>query len=164
MVLRFHQPCSLVSHPIAQLRYQTQIDRFEFEDRTLEIEHVADVEVAIDQVFAWLESQSIANSEIERLAPYFASVWPSALALAQWVAAIGSKGALRGRKVLEVGCGLGLPGILAASYGADVTLSDGHPDVPRFLQRNVELNAPLDILYAPADWTCSVRARVTQSA
>jgi len=56
--------------------------------------------------------------------PYWAELWPSAIALARAVARRG----LSGRRVLELGCGLGLPGLAAAVGGARVTLTDWAPE------------------------------------
>jgi predicted nicotinamide N-methyase len=56
-------------------------------------------------------------------APYWAELWPSARALAEAVAARD----VRGLRVLEVGSGLGLPALVAAAHGADVTASDVDP-------------------------------------
>ena len=50
-------------------------------------------------------------------APYWAELWPSARALADVVAARD----VAGRRVLEVGCGLALPALVAAAGGADAT-------------------------------------------
>ena len=55
----------------------------------------------------------------ERL-PYWANLWPSAIALARRVAALD----LTGKRVMELGCGLGLPSIAALSRGADVLATD----------------------------------------
>lgn len=55
----------------------------------------------------------------ERL-PYWADLWPSGVALA--AAVVGRS--LRGRRVLELGCGLGLASICAAVAGGKVTASD----------------------------------------
>ncbi|MEO8605481.1 MAG: hypothetical protein ABI629_23125, partial [bacterium] len=48
--------------------------------------------------------------------PYWMHLWPGALALARLLATIPDLGA--GRRVLELGCGLGLPAVLAARRGA----------------------------------------------
>jgi len=53
--------------------------------------------------------------------PYWATVWPSALSLAD--AVLAGPG-LAGRRVLDLGCGLGLVGLAALSRGAHVTLLD----------------------------------------
>jgi predicted nicotinamide N-methyase len=56
--------------------------------------------------------------------PYWAVLWPSALALADAVA----KGpSVAGRRVLDLGCGLGLAGLAALHRGANVTFLDWEP-------------------------------------
>ena len=45
-----------------------------------------------------------------------------------------------GTRVLELGCGLGLPSVVAARGGAAVTASDGHTDAVAFAAHNLALN------------------------
>jgi predicted nicotinamide N-methyase len=72
----------------------------------------------------------------EEFLPYWAELWPSGLALARYV----SKLELAGRKVLELGCGLGLPSLAAALRGADVLATDWAEDAIELLRRNAERN------------------------
>src|SRR3954468_9937301 len=58
--------------------------------------------------------------EHEEYLPYWAELWPSALALAR---AIGGR-ALHGARTVELGCGLGLPSIVAALAGGRVLATD----------------------------------------
>src|SRR5438876_2864610 len=60
----------------------------------------------------------------EEFLPYWAEVWSSGLALAGTVATRH----LAGTRVLELGCGLGLPSLAAAFGGADVLATDWSPD------------------------------------
>jgi predicted nicotinamide N-methyase len=79
--------------------------------------------------------------------PYWAELWPSAIALARLVA----RRALEGRRVLELGAGLGLPGLAAALGGARVTLSDWAPEAMVAARDNAARNAvALDALVV--DW------------
>jgi predicted nicotinamide N-methyase len=56
--------------------------------------------------------------------PYWAVLWPSSIALAEAVA----KGpSVAGRRVLDLGCGLGLAGLAALHRGAHVTFLDWEP-------------------------------------
>ncbi|KAM8992009.1 histone-arginine methyltransferase METTL23 [Ara ararauna] len=62
---------------------------------------------------------------------YGTYVWPCAVVLAQYLWA--RRESLPGKRVLEVGAGVSLPGVLAAKCGAEVTLSDSE-ELPRCLQ------------------------------
>ena len=68
--------------------------------------------------------------------PYWAELWPSAHALTELLA----ERDLRGVRVLELGCGLGLPSLVAAAAGADVTATDWSPDAVALLARNARRN------------------------
>ena len=49
-------------------------------------------------------------------------LWPAATLLARYVWA--NRDAFKGRCVVELGAGVGLPGLVAAAVGGDVTLTD----------------------------------------
>ena len=72
----------------------------------------------------------------EEFLPYWAELWPSALALARAVA----RRPLTGRRTLELGCGLGLPAIAAAVSGARVLATDWAPDAVAITARNAARN------------------------
>jgi predicted nicotinamide N-methyase len=59
---------------------------------------------------------------------------------------------LQGSRVLEVGCGLALPSLVAAKLGAKVTATDFHPEVPLFLRRNLALNEVPEFEFLKMDW------------
>jgi predicted nicotinamide N-methyase len=71
-----------------------------------------------------------------RPVPYWAVPWPSGRALAETVTAA----CVSGRRVLELGCGLGLPSIAAARAGADVFATDGASDAVAFTAHSLALN------------------------
>jgi predicted nicotinamide N-methyase len=75
--------------------------------------------------------------------PYWARPWPSGLALA---AAPPPRG-----RVLELGCGLGAPGIAAALAGADVLATDGSSDAVAFAAHSFALNDAVGEV-AVANW------------
>ncbi|NXA91547.1 MET23 protein, partial [Melanocharis versteri] len=58
-------------------------------------------------------------------------VWPCAVVLAQYLWA--HRRSLPGKRVLEIGAGVSLPGVVAARCGAQVILSDSE-ELPRCLQ------------------------------
>ncbi len=70
--------------------------------------------------------------------PYWAEIWPSALALAQFISR--EENFIAGKKTLELGCGLGIAGIAAYHSGADIVLSDIEEDALRISELNWILN------------------------
>src|SRR3954470_12465045 len=74
--------------------------------------------------------------ERDEFLPYWAELWPSASALAR---AVGAR-SLRGARVLELGCGLGLPSLAAAVAGGRVLATDWADDAIAMLTRNAARN------------------------
>jgi predicted nicotinamide N-methyase len=74
--------------------------------------------------------------EPDEFMPYWAELWPSSRALARRV---GTR-ALHGARVLELGCGLGLPSIAAAQAGGRVVASDWSPEAIAAAAANAERN------------------------
>jgi predicted nicotinamide N-methyase len=94
--------------------------------RDLVIARPADAEALLDE----------RAFERDEYMPYWAELWPSARALARRV---GSR-ALHGARVLELGCGLGLPSIAAALAGGRVLATDWSPEAIAFTERNAAAN------------------------
>ncbi|MBK9127626.1 MAG: methyltransferase domain-containing protein [Phycisphaerales bacterium] len=69
--------------------------------------------------------------------PYWARLWPAALLLAAEVAAWPPTGAER---VLELGCGLGLVGLVAGAVGRPAVLTDCDRMAVSFAQINIRIN------------------------
>jgi predicted nicotinamide N-methyase len=72
----------------------------------------------------------------EEFLPYWAELWPSGVALAAVVASLD----VRGRRVLELGAGLGLPSLAAALGGGDVLATDWADDAVELLRANAARN------------------------
>ena len=83
--------------------------------------------------------------------PYGVALWSAAIALAHDLGARAD--AVRGRKILELGSGTGLPGIVAASLGGQVVQTDRHELALALCRRNGERNGAGSIAYRLADWT-----------
>jgi predicted nicotinamide N-methyase len=66
--------------------------------------------------------------------PYWAELWPAATALTEALPDV------RGLRVVELGCGLGLTALVAAARGADVVATDWAEDAIELLRRNAERN------------------------
>lgn len=73
--------------------------------------------------------------EVDEFLPYWAELWPAGVALAEALPPD-----LRGRRVLELGCGLGLPSLVAAARGAHVLATDWAPEALELLLLNARRN------------------------
>ncbi len=83
--------------------------------------------------------------------PIFGVIWPSSLVLAHYISDYntGSK------RILEIGCGMALSSLLLNKQEANITATDYHPEVGKFLLRNALLNKDKPIAYEQADWANS---------
>jgi predicted nicotinamide N-methyase len=80
--------------------------------------------------------------------PYWAELWPSAIALARRLAA---DAGLHGARVLELGCGLGLPALAAARAGADVVATDWAAEAVTATASNARANG-VTLQAVTGDW------------
>ncbi|HEX9939456.1 MAG TPA: 50S ribosomal protein L11 methyltransferase, partial [Longimicrobium sp.] len=90
-------------------------------------------------------------SELRERVPYGVALWPSAIALAHEILARG--GELKGKTVLELGAGTGLPGIVASSLGARVVQTDRQEVAMAICRRNGQRNGAGEIEYRLVDWS-----------
>ena len=88
-------------------------------------------------------------AETQESLPFGSTLWPAAVALSE--ALVREPALVAGKQVLELGCGLGLVSVVAAKLGAQVTASDGHPDMNDALAQNAKLNQ-VHVDYVAYDW------------
>ena len=72
-----------------------------------------------------------------------ARMWPSAKTIVNQIALQAWPHDLRGRNVLELGCGVGMAGLAAGAVGAQVLLTDRDAAVLERAEANLQLNATL---------------------
>lgn len=82
--------------------------------------------------------------------PYGAMLWPASIALAQEVLAKAS--GLPGQRVLELGAGTGIPGIVAATLGAHVLQIDRSPIAVHLCERNRDRNRAKSVEVRCVQW------------
>jgi predicted nicotinamide N-methyase len=78
----------------------------------------------------------------------FGVVWPSALVLIKHMAHFDSEG----KRVLEIGCGLGLASLVMHQRNVDITACDYHPMAASFLRKNVILNDLEPLPFLAGNW------------
>lgn len=85
----------------------------------------------------------------ERL-PYWAELWPASVLLGEWL--YRNSAGIRGRRCLDLGCGLGLTAIIGQSLGADVVAFDYEIEPLYFARDNAVLNSSTQPLWLQMDW------------
>ncbi len=108
-----------------------------FPGKTFKINVVEDVDYLLDLV------------ETDDDVPFWAVLWPAALGMAEY---FWENTAFDGKRILELGAGLGLVGIVAAAKGAEVVQTDFIPEALRLAERNAGINGINKIRYVLADW------------
>jgi predicted nicotinamide N-methyase len=83
--------------------------------------------------------------ERDEFLPYWAELWPAATALASALPDVA------GLRVVELGCGLGLPSLVAAARGAQVTATDWAREAVELLAANAARNG-LELHAEVWDW------------
>lgn len=80
--------------------------------------------------------------------PLFGVVWESGEVLARLMA----RQDINDKRILEVGCGLGLASLVLNKRSADISATDYHPEVETFLKINTELNTGDAIPFEQSNW------------
>lgn len=79
----------------------------------------------------------------------FGQPWPAGRVLAEAMSGFD----VAGKRVLELGCGLGLSSLVLQRRRADITASDHHPLAAAFLEHNAALNDLPAIAYQDLPWS-----------
>ncbi len=80
--------------------------------------------------------------------PIFGVVWPSSVILAHFLHDYQYKN----KRILEVGCGIGLVSLMLNHFLADITATDIHPEVENFFLENILLNKGKNIRFVRTGW------------
>ena len=103
-----------------------------------------------------------AAADPEQNLPYWAEFWPSGVALAAKITR--DPGIVRGRRALELGCGLGVTAIAALKAGADLLVTDYSPEALALCALNALDQAgelPRSLRVNWRDWSPTLRAMGT---
>jgi predicted nicotinamide N-methyase len=103
------------------------------------VEETVDVDGLTLSILRPRQAETLLSEEAfehEEFLPYWAELWPSGIALARVV----RRRDVEGLRVLELGCGLGLPSIVAALGGAHVLATDWSPEGLEVAETNAARN------------------------
>ncbi|RMG68068.1 MAG: methyltransferase domain-containing protein [Calditrichaeota bacterium] len=124
-------------------RYALRQETVSLGEHRLHFFRVADPDRVIDRV---LEAHADPDEHI----PYWAELWPSALALGKFL--FEQQPDLEGRRLLDLGSGSGYTGLVAGLLGAGVVFSDNQPDALRLCELNWWLNFHRPAQFWQMDW------------
>ncbi len=123
--------------------YKTEVVPITVSGRSLRCLRLADLdEIILDQ----LDTGDLDGAEL----PFWGKIWEASILLAAYLVA---QPVMPGRKILEIGTGLGVSGLFAAACGHDVTLSDHKKEIIRFIRANTLLNKLDNVPVINVDWT-----------
>lgn len=123
-----------------RLNYQT----IEFDHVDIHVRSLRDLQQFADDAEQTAEAFGMPLSSW----PLFGVLWDSGRVLAQFM----SDFECGDKRILEVGCGIGLASLMLNSRNADITATDFHPEAGRFLAENVRLNRGRAIPFVRAGW------------
>jgi predicted nicotinamide N-methyase len=108
--------------------------------------------LVVPDVGAWMRAgEWAANTVPNGEPPYWVQIWPASVAMARL---LWRRGDLTGQRVLDLGCGLGVPGITACRAGAVVTFADVKPDALAFATWNgARQGSPVAPIARQVDWS-----------
>jgi ETFB lysine methyltransferase len=81
--------------------------------------------------------------------PLFGLIWASGTALAELMLSRD----IAGKRVLEVGCGIGLASLVLNHRQADITATDIHPEAAGFMLENTRINQDRPIPFLRSGWS-----------
>lgn len=123
--------------------YETRLVTLRFGEHELHVRALADLQ-QYDDPDGRAERAGISSAQWS----LFGHVWPAGCLLARAM----SDHPVEGKRILELGCGLGLASLVLKKRGADVLATDHHPLAPEFLAANAALNGLSPVPYRNLDW------------
>jgi predicted nicotinamide N-methyase len=129
--------------------YKRKIEQRRLGDKLFVMETIRDLDEAIDMVCEALTPEEQKDPFAEDLCPYFGILWPAAEALGEYL--FEHPELIQEKKVLELGCGLGYPSLVAAHLEARVLATDFHPDVEDYFLRNCR-HSSVEASYRRLNW------------
>jgi predicted nicotinamide N-methyase len=132
-----------------KIKYPTVTRPRRIGNKTYVVEAIRDLDEAIDLICEAMTPEEQLDPFAEDLCPYFGILWPAAEALAEYLEE--NPKLIKNKTVLELGCGLGLPSLVASHLGGNVLATDFHPDVEEYFLRNCR-HSSVSCSYQRLNW------------
>jgi predicted nicotinamide N-methyase len=121
-------------------KYKTEFDRLRIRDLDLQLLQVSDIEPLLKGKDPFADVASF---------PFWVRLWEAALILADTIVGMPLP---PNNRLLELGAGLGAPGLAAAAVGYRVTLSDYEPHILDFQKVSAAANKLDNVEFKIIDW------------
>ena len=125
----------------------THIETFNISGLQINLRIITDPEVLFDELLG--KNPDDLRVKDEQI-PYWADLWPSSIALSRYL--VDNPVVKKQMNVLELGCGLGLAGIVAGMLGGKITMTDYLPEAVDMARQNSVLNNLTDVKFQVMDW------------
>lgn len=132
-----------------KVKYPTRTRSLKMGDKVFVLEEIRSLDEAIDLICNEMTEEEQLDPFAEDLCPYFGVLWPSSIALSEFISE--HPELVKGKKVLELGCGLGLPSLVSSHLGGEVLATDYHPDVEEYYLRNCR-HSSVKSFYRRLNW------------
>lgn len=117
---------------LVHVRHEAHFDAVRVGDEVLEFLQISDMPAYIDRALERPDAPKGADA-----LPLWAKIWPASLPLAMLMQ---RQTPAPGETILEIGAGVGVVGLFAASRGFSVVISDNNPDALLFARINALRN------------------------
>lgn len=121
-------------------KYKLSFDKLTVQGQTIRLLKVADIEEFLDGKDPFADVTEF---------PFWVKLWEAAMILSQALATLPDPA---GKTMLEIGAGLGAPGITAAACGFDVTLSDYEDIIMDFQKVSIAASGLENVNCIHLDW------------
>lgn len=132
-----------------EIKYLTKTIQTKIGDKTYVLEVIRNLDEAIDQICGAMSEEEKLDPFAEDLCPYFGVLWPAAEAISLYLNE--HPELIKNKNVLELGCGLGLPSLVASHLGGKVLATDFHPHVEEYFLRNCR-HSSVNCEYLRLNW------------
>lgn len=133
MEIDVNRPLHLLEALSAEMELEKE--RILMGEQPVEVYRVKDIEALWEELLA--KGDDHEDVKDERI-PYWADLWPSAIGMSEYL--LKQSWDWKGKKVLELGCGLGLSGVAAGFLGGDVLMTDYLPAPLKLAELNWRIN------------------------